>query len=611
MEARNDRRAHDVPRIPLDVLVRLTHEDFDEPFDADGVDVSAGGLALRADYLPEVGDRLRCRFDCPPEGEEVELDGEVVWAHDAGERSGEFGLRFAELDVRAESALSRLVEHLGGAKRDGMRPRARLHLEGIATPIDGEVLERDGSWLTVEQELPFLRIGMSVAVEGTGPAQGRLSSVDLRVEQGVPRLVLVVEDARARTEGAIDAASEAPDDARSGAFDDAMDASAAAPSVESDATLQDFVAPDAASDALDDELDEVVRAIEREPRAAREEHARSEANDAMPAASTSPLDRIGPAWARARASAIELGQKARPALAALWTKLALLFAKGLEKGGPRAKGAWLRAKTIATELAAKAASRVTRGKGKRRTTSAPPVRVAQAPKLRRQREEQQPAPAPKKSRRVIALSALAFAGVGATVYAFSGEDPAPAPAPVAITAPPVAPAPAPLEPAPAALDPEQGATALPAEAAPLADPRAMPEPESEAGRLGEPTFPSLQQAARPAQPAQQPAQQEIISGGTSFGAAEVPNARPHTIRMSQPVASIRGEAQPDGFTVTVPGALALDRAAPIQAANPSIDQAMILNRGDHSVLTVRFVAGRNPAYRVVARGSAIEVSIGR
>ena len=140
MDAVNERRTLEAPRIPLDVLVRLTHEDYEEPFDADGVDVSAGGLALRADYLPEVGDRLRCRFDCPPEGDEIEVEGEVVWAHDAGERSGEFGLRFTELDVEAEGALAQLVEHLGieragGPWADAGRPRARLHLEAVATPI--------------------------------------------------------------------------------------------------------------------------------------------------------------------------------------------------------------------------------------------------------------------------------------------------------------------------------------------------------------------------------------------------------------------------------------------------------------------------------------------
>ncbi|MCZ7682550.1 MAG: PilZ domain-containing protein [Sandaracinaceae bacterium] len=222
MEARTDRRAPSGPRIPLDVLVQLTHEDFEEPFDADGVDVSSGGLALRADYLPEVGDRLRCRFDCPPEGLELEVDGEVVWAHDAGERRGEFGLRFAELDLGAEEALSRLVEHLGGAPRAG--GRARLHLEAVATPIDAEILDRDERSLTVEQELPFLRLGMRVSVEGAGPAHGRLASVDLRVEDGVPRLLLVVRDERAEVEPEPAAARERPP-------------------VDDDATLQDFEAP--------------------------------------------------------------------------------------------------------------------------------------------------------------------------------------------------------------------------------------------------------------------------------------------------------------------------------------------------------------------------------
>ncbi|MCZ7682548.1 MAG: hypothetical protein M5U28_28635 [Sandaracinaceae bacterium] len=38
--------------------------------------------------------------------------------------------------------------------------------------------------------------------------------------------------------------------------------------------------------------------------------------------------------------------------------------------------------------------------------------------------------------------------------------------------------------------------------------------------------------------------------------------------MSQPVTALRGERQPDGFTVTIPGSLALGPAARIAAANP-------------------------------------------
>lgn len=566
MEARTDRRATDVPRMPLDVLVQLTHEDFEEPFDADGVDVSSGGLALRADYLPEVGDRLRCRFDCPPEGLELELDGEVVWAHDAGERRGEFGLRFTELDLGAEEALSRLVEHLGGAPRSGAL--ARLHLEAVATPIDAEILDRDESSLTVEQELPFLRLGMRVSVEGSGPAHGRLASVDLRIEDGVPRLLLVVRD------------EHAPAPARARFVDE--------PVVESDATLQDV------------ELPSPLRVSAATPIEQVAEHA-DVADDEAPieedAAMHPVLAKLMPVWERARDGAIATAAKTKPALAALWAKLALFFAKALERGGPRAKLAWARVAGVSTVLFGKVASGVMRGKGKRRTTSAPP-RVAQAPKLRRQREEQ--APPPKKTRRIVMLSVLAFAGVGTAVYALSGTDaPAPEPVVLPVAAPPapepvVAPEPAPAQ---AAIDPEQGATA-PIEAAPSEPAPAQPAPA--AGQLEAPTYPSIRETA-----------ERPVSEGQSFGAESVANGRSSTIRMSQPVTTLRGERQPDGFTVTIPGSLALGPAAPIAAANPSIDRATILNRGDHSVLTVHFVAGRNPPYRVVARDRAIEVTIGR
>ena len=45
------------------------------------------------------------------------------------------------------------------------------------------------------------------------------------------------------------------------------------------------------------------------------------------------------------------------------------------------------------------------------------------------------------------------------------------------------------------------------------------------------------------------------------------------------------------------------------AARPG--ELMLLNRGDHCVLTVRFVSGRAPAYRVAIHGQAVEVTIGR
>jgi hypothetical protein len=630
MEARIERRAPDVPRIPLDVLVRLTHEDFEEPFDADGVDVSAGGLALRADYLPEVGDRLRCRFDCPPEGAAIEVDGEVVWAHDAGERSGEFGLRFTALDEHAERALTSLLAQVG--EPDGERPTARLHLENVATPIDAEIVARGSGSLTVEQELPFLRLGMGVVVEGTGPAHGRLSGVGLRVEGGVPRLVLSVEQARA--EAHVDEARVEPS-SRIEASDDVAGWATAAPELtpsgdwqpdvvasEPDSTLQDYELP---ASLRAPEVDavahgEAAEEVESAPAGHRFELA-DEPAPAQAWGERAGLSRVMPVVARAREASVAALEKAKPLATAAWAKIVLFASKALETAGPGAKALAAKLGALASALWARAATTVARGKkSKRRTTAAPVRTTAAPPRLRRQRAEE-PAPAPaKKSRRGIALAALAFVVVGALVYGLTRAD-APVEEPVAVAAPP-APEPLPALPEPVAP------VAAPTDplAAPMGDPTlvapagALPAPETQAGRLDEPSYPSLRDAVnRPTTGADPAASAPTLAptpsvppgGSPSFGAADVPNGRTTTLRMSQPVAGIRGDAQPDGFTVTIPGALSLDRAGPIAATNPSIDQAMVLNRGDHAVLTVRFVAGRNPPYRVVARGAAIEVTIGR
>jgi len=96
-----------------------------------------------------------------------------------------------------------------------------------------------------------------------------------------------------------------------------------------------------------------------------------------------------------------------------------------------------------------------------------------------------------------------------------------------------------------------------------------------------------------------------------FGAEHVPGGQSFLLRMSQPVRSLEGRAEDHGFSVTMRGTLAKDRAGPIAAAHDLVDRAMILNRGSYSVLTVRFVDGKEPPYRVVARNASIEVIIGR
>jgi hypothetical protein len=99
--------------------------------------------------------------------------------------------------------------------------------------------------------------------------------------------------------------------------------------------------------------------------------------------------------------------------------------------------------------------------------------------------------------------------------------------------------------------------------------------------------------------------------GAAFGADSVAGGEKYVLRMSNPVTEMDGIIEDDGFSVTIPGSLSLSQAGPIATAHPDVEHASILNRGDFSELTLRFVAGRQPAYRVEARGPAIEITLAR
>ncbi len=161
---------------------------------------------------------------------------------------------------------------------------------------------------------------------------------------------------------------------------------------------------------------------------------------------------------------------------------------------------------------------------------------------------------------------------------------------------------------------------MPASATP-SEPSALAAPSTDEGRLPMPGYPSIArgasagvttsaaQTASSSAPA--PAVAPVVSSGRTFGAERVERGQTTTLRMSLAPSGLEGQADAHGFTVTIRGALSLDRAAAIARSNPAVDRASILNRGDHAVLDVRFVEGRSPAYRVELRGEQLDVTIGR
>jgi len=97
-------------RHPLGVLIELRGSSGEEMLEADGIDVSPGGISMRASFVPPLGARIACNFRCPPAGEPVHVEGEVVWAEWTGPRTGAFGMRFVELDTKSATAIRRYLE---------------------------------------------------------------------------------------------------------------------------------------------------------------------------------------------------------------------------------------------------------------------------------------------------------------------------------------------------------------------------------------------------------------------------------------------------------------------------------------------------------------------
>ena len=723
MDAGIERRGEKGRRIPLDVLVELLHDDYAEPFEADGVNVGLGGLSMRAPYLPDIGARMTCRFEVPGGTERIEAGAEVVWSQDTGKHTGEFGLRFVEIDEAAHRAIRKLVgggsyrppapSHPDTIDEHPAPPTVSLSLDGVASPIVARVIHSGADGIAVEQELPFLRLRTGVtAPDGR---RGRIEAVELLVDGDTPKLLLditydprsfVVPEADATIPDFIATAGEGAGGPRTTTEDD-QDSSktsadhpggvraegAGGPRITNEDTHDDaFADAGMAAGADDDEIEDVpteegprtvvvapsipVPPRGREPSqvfvtTSREQHERELAEirereaaeaRALEAALADPVVlpgrfvKLGHVVASLRGSGV--GAKMAPALAASRAKLAVLFAKLgplgaiviarlgaiggaiAARSGPWTKraalgvrGAFVRATTAVRETLGRRFPRLLPREARRRTTTAPPRESNVARQKLRKQHREQAVPAPRGKGRIVLAAAIALAAVALGVYAFLPADEEPTAERIEVPRE-IAPPPASeTEPATAATADTNAAlgvaepVASPSVAITPTMPTAMGDPAREAGPIPAPTFPSLREGARPAAPATlpegspyavdtragdvgaPPAAPSASASGSTFGDASVANARTFLIRMSRPVDAIEGTRLTDGFRVRIPGSLSLDRAGPIASTHPHVERSMILNRGDHAELTIRFTEGRTPSYRVVARGSAIEILI--
>ncbi|MDI1484407.1 PilZ domain-containing protein [Polyangium sp. y55x31] len=193
-------------------------------FEAESIDVSPEGMRLRTAYLPQIGDRLVCRFE--GDAGEVVADGEVIWRREAP-RGGEFGLRFVGFDnPDAEATLRSLCQELGGSVEgtSGLGPmgipgtRVRLHIDGLGSPMKARVREAAGGEVLVGSNLEFLKVGRSLELEDMDHGDKRAAMVDaVKVEVDpatkVPQLVVSLRFGEAKESKKAVASAKEPEKA--------------------------------------------------------------------------------------------------------------------------------------------------------------------------------------------------------------------------------------------------------------------------------------------------------------------------------------------------------------------------------------------------------------
>jgi hypothetical protein len=599
-------------RVPLAALIELRSEFGDEALAADGLDVSPSGIAVRAAFVPEVGTRLFCDFRCPPNDDAVHAVGEVAWATWDGPRSGSFGLRFLELDTKSATTIRRYVQPESVPQPVVAAPPsvASMRIDGVPTPIEADVRLLEKDCIVLEQELSFLRLGRGIEVDvpGRGKERGRIASIELR--QGpldTPTLVFgvlldekPVREAAGGSSGASTTRDvpDASDPQRGEAIEAQSSMSAEAQTEvvfgEAEPTALAARVETAAEPALKPavrveterkrrEEPQVVRSMSASERRAEDDAAEEFAlRNRTPefvvllrqfVASVLSFTRgtLVP-WLRARLAKPPAPVEGEPAAEQVpWAQRVLLPLARARSG-------------LATQW-----SKFQKQRAGQRRTTAPTPRVQRSQPVRTQRPEVAPSQAPR-NRRLLTLS-LAMVGVGLGVYALaprSGAD---------------------------RIRVRNRAAEASASASSASELASTPSSSSVAPSVQQ-LAPSLSSGSSGATPSAEPPAAEPSEPSPSlsvarFGEASVPNGRTFVLRMSGPVTSLEGEKRDDGFSVRIPGRLALDRASPIATSHRAVARALILNRGEYAELTVEFLPGMRPKYQVAGKDNTLEVTLER
>lgn len=626
-------------RVSFEALVAIGDANGAGGFEAESVDVSQAGMRLRTAYLPDVGERLLCRF----EGEvgEVVAEGEVTWRREAS-RGGEFGLRFTKFESPdAEATLRAMCARINGTADPSAGPiaipgtRVRLHIEGLGSPMKARVRDSLGGEIQVGSNLEFLKVGRSVELEDMDHGDKRPAMVDaVKVEVDpqtrIPQLVVSLRfdgreakklDVKATAKEALTTlgslarratkTSEDRTESNGSVEADPKGSRVASTFASAATTLRPRPSAPAPSDGDKAEAKALEPAVDAKE--ARTEGSLAEEDIEIPGVAKRDVG------ATVRNAATKASGSARAAFG--------VVGPAVGRFGARAKGAM--AGLLDAIRKRREAGAEQDGQTFRRTTSAPPTGALRSTgrKLVRDRDEGDGVGSPAKvaSRRKAAVvgGALGLAAVlavvgGARLMGLRGQSTAESQSPEASLSAVAAAPSIPGETAPAADGsatplanvPLFGATPLsttePVPAMPTQPDGAInPAPTAAAG-----ADPNAPEAAAPEAGTADGDDDDAQGDGKQFGHGSVRSPVVLKIKTDGDIETVNGAAGAMGFTIALPGRKVTSRStSELMRKDKRIASLNIVNSPTGAEISVQFKDGV-PAYVAKAKGSRLDIALG-
>lgn len=184
------------PRVFFEEPVSMISET-GETFSGFALNLSCGGMFVRTAKLLTEGSLVDCRFSLPGENA-IHAEARVVRAVAAeeGREPGGLALRFEVLEADSADRIDRFVT---GQLLPPSGDPVRLQLGELGLQIGARAQSWWGSFVSVDAELPFLRLGSPVCLHHTDRAEAggagtiRWISIHLPPGSSVPRLNIGIE----------------------------------------------------------------------------------------------------------------------------------------------------------------------------------------------------------------------------------------------------------------------------------------------------------------------------------------------------------------------------------------------------------------------------------